>query len=115
MLATSGLVENRPIHWAVMTRQLDLIDELLARGANINAARQDGARPIQLTNGDYHYRGWRDVPQDVHHDTGGGTSPPASARSVRTRSTQPRASATWTASVIYWTKTPRWLIVFRST
>jgi ankyrin repeat protein len=56
---------NQPIHWAVMTRQIDLIDELLARGADINAARQDGARPIQLTNGDYHYRGWRDVPEDV--------------------------------------------------
>jgi hypothetical protein len=55
---------NQPIHWAVMTRQLDFIDELLARGANINAPRFDGARPIQLTNGDYHFRGWRDVPQD---------------------------------------------------
>jgi len=56
---------NRPIHWAVMTRQLDVIDELLARGADINAQRGDGARPIQLTNGDYGYRGWvhaRDVP-----------------------------------------------------
>lgn len=56
---------NQPIHWAVMTRQLGLIDELLARGADINAARQDGARPIQLTNGDYHYRGWRDLPKEV--------------------------------------------------
>jgi ankyrin repeat protein len=56
---------NQPIHWAVMTRQLDVIDELLARGADINAARCDGARPIQLTNGDYHYRGWRDVPIQV--------------------------------------------------
>ena len=55
---------NQPIHWAVMTRQLDVIDELLSRGADINAARFDGARPIQLTNGDYHFRGWRDVPQD---------------------------------------------------
>jgi len=55
---------NQPIHWAVMTRQIDLIDELLARGADINAARFDGARPIQLANGDYYYRGWRDVPQD---------------------------------------------------
>src|SRR5262249_27341913 len=55
---------NQPIHWAVMTRQLDVIDELLARGADVNAARYDGARPIQLTNGDYYYRGWRDVPQD---------------------------------------------------
>ena len=56
---------NRPIHWAVMTRQLDLIDELLARGADIDAQRYDGARPIQLANGDYGYRGWRDVPADV--------------------------------------------------
>jgi ankyrin repeat protein len=42
-----------------------MIDELLARGANIDAQRQDGARPIHLSNGDYHYRGWRDVPKDV--------------------------------------------------
>jgi len=55
---------NQPIHWAVMTRQLDVIDELLARGADINARRGDGARPIQLCNGDYNYRGWRDVPRD---------------------------------------------------
>ncbi len=56
---------NQPIHWAVMTRQLPMIDELLVRGADINARRADGARPIQLTNGDYHYRGWRDVPEGV--------------------------------------------------
>ncbi|MEX2139977.1 MAG: ankyrin repeat domain-containing protein [Pirellulales bacterium] len=56
---------NQPIHWAVMTRQLDIIDELLARGADIEAQRSDGARPIQLANGDYMYRGWRDVPKDV--------------------------------------------------
>lgn len=56
---------NRPIHWAVMTRQLGAIDLLLDRGADIEAQRPDGARPIQLTNGDYHYRGWRDVPEEV--------------------------------------------------
>jgi ankyrin repeat protein len=55
---------NQPIHWAVMTRQLDVIDELLKRGADLDARRLDGARPIHLTNGDYHYRGWRDVPKD---------------------------------------------------
>jgi ankyrin repeat protein len=54
---------NQPIHWAVMTRQIAMIDEILSRGADINAKRFDGARPIQLTNGDYHYRGWRDVPE----------------------------------------------------
>ncbi|HXU40512.1 MAG TPA: ankyrin repeat domain-containing protein [Blastocatellia bacterium] len=56
---------NQPIHWAVMTRQIEIIDELLARGADINAPRFDGARPIQLTNGDYTYRGWRDVPKEI--------------------------------------------------
>jgi ankyrin repeat protein len=55
---------NQPIHWAAMTRDLDVVDELLARGADVDAARCDGARPIQLTNGDYHFRGWRDVPPD---------------------------------------------------
>src|SRR6516165_1012561 len=54
---------NRPIHWAVMTRQLDVIDELLRRGADIDGKRGDGALPIQLSNGDYHFRGWRDVPR----------------------------------------------------
>ncbi len=56
---------NQPIHWATMTRQIPLIDELLDRGADIDARRSDGARPIHLTNGDYGYRGWRDVPQHV--------------------------------------------------
>jgi len=56
---------NQPIHWAVMTRQIDVLSELLARGADVNTRRGDGARPIQLTNGDYSYRGWRDVPESV--------------------------------------------------
>jgi ankyrin repeat protein len=47
-----------------MTRQIEVIDELLGRGADIDAARADGARPIQLTSGDYRFRGWRDVPHD---------------------------------------------------
>lgn len=64
LLHAGDKFSNQPIHWAVMTRQLDLLDELLARGADINARRGDGARPLQLINGDYHYRGWRDVPQD---------------------------------------------------
>jgi ankyrin repeat protein len=54
---------NQPVHWATMTRQLDAIDELVRRGADINAPRMDGARPIHVTNGDYFYRGWRDVPR----------------------------------------------------
>jgi ankyrin repeat protein len=54
---------NQPIHWATMTRQIEAIDDLLRRGADINAQRMDGARPTHLTNGDYFYRGWRDVPR----------------------------------------------------
>ncbi|MFT3823376.1 MAG: ankyrin repeat domain-containing protein [Chitinophagaceae bacterium] len=60
-----GAHTNQPIHWAVMTRQPDIIDELLDRGADINAQRADGARPLQLVNGDYGFRGWRDVPDTV--------------------------------------------------
>jgi len=64
LVAAGDSRSNQPIHWATMTRQLDAIDELLRRGADINARRMDGARPIHLTNGDYSYRGWRDVPHD---------------------------------------------------
>ena len=39
---------SQPIHWTTMTRQLDAIDELLRRGADIDAQRIDGARPIHL-------------------------------------------------------------------
>jgi ankyrin repeat protein len=55
---------NCPIHWAAMTRQIDFVDELLSRGADINSPRYDGGRPLQLVNGDYYFRGWRDVPDD---------------------------------------------------
>jgi ankyrin repeat protein len=64
LLHAGDLRSNQPIHWAVMTRQIDIIDALLDRGADVNAPRADGGRPIQLTNGDYFYRGWRDVPKD---------------------------------------------------
>jgi ankyrin repeat protein len=59
LLHTGDTRSNQPIHWAVMTRQPELIDELLHRGADLEAERHDRARPIQLTNGDYHFRGWR--------------------------------------------------------
>ncbi len=64
LLSRGDRRSNQPIHWATMTRQIEAIDELLRRGADIEARRMDGAQPIHLTNGDYFHRGWRDVPRD---------------------------------------------------
>ena len=64
LLAAGDSRSSQPIHWATMTRQLEAIDELLRRGADIDARRMDGARPVHLTNGDYFYRGWRDVARE---------------------------------------------------
>ncbi len=61
LLAAGDQRSNQPIHWATMTRHLPILEELLDRGANIDAQRCDGARPIQLTNGDYHFRSWSDA------------------------------------------------------
>ena len=105
---------NQPIHWAAMTRQIELIDELLARGADIDAARFDGARPIQLTNGDYRFRGWRDVPR---------TRPPppprcsrTSAPAVRSATSARRATwATWRGCASSSIRTRPWPIAFRTT
>lgn len=48
---------NRPLHWAVLTCQLPLIDTLLRRGADIDAYRADMQTPIHLAiEGDYWHR-----------------------------------------------------------
>ncbi|MBI1924736.1 sigma-70 family RNA polymerase sigma factor [Candidatus Poribacteria bacterium] len=53
---------NNTIHWAVMTRQLDLIDRFLELGAHINAKRADGKTPVLLSlTGDYWFRSHRDL------------------------------------------------------
>ena len=54
---------NLPVHWAALTRQMNLFDLFSEKGADINAIRPDGARPLDLTFGDYYYRSWyRDLP-----------------------------------------------------
>lgn len=61
---------NTPLHWAVMTRQLELIDRLLIMGADPLAKRGDGSQPAQLAlEGDYFYRANRNLPQDASRDT----------------------------------------------
>lgn len=50
---------NNPLHWAVITRQLHLIDQFVMLGTTLNALRADGNSPILLAvNGatDYWYR-----------------------------------------------------------
>ncbi len=54
---------NRPIHWAAMTGQTAMIDLLLQYGADIDIRRFDGARPLDLTDGDYWFRHRKDEDQ----------------------------------------------------
>jgi ankyrin repeat protein len=58
LLHAIDMTGNQPIHWATMTRQPELIDELVARGASLEAERFDHARPVHLFHGDYSYRAW---------------------------------------------------------
>ncbi|WP_164545418.1 ankyrin repeat domain-containing protein [Paenibacillus albus] len=60
---------NTPLHWAVMTRQLELIGQLLTMGADPLAKRGDGSQPAQLAlEGDYFYRANRNLPPDAGRD-----------------------------------------------
>ena len=53
---------NSAIHWAVMTRQLWLIDTMLELGGDSDALRADGKTPVLLSmHGDYWYRTGRDM------------------------------------------------------
>ena len=61
---------NTPMHWAALTGQLALVDLLMNRGADINVVRCDGARPVDLTRGDYDYRLARDASPDAPGDIG---------------------------------------------
>lgn len=61
---------NTPLHWAVLTRKLQLIDELIRRGADLQARRTDGATPLQIAiSGDYWFRANRDLsPQALRNE-----------------------------------------------
>jgi ankyrin repeat protein len=66
----SDALGNGCIHWAVLTRQLNLIDRFLELGADIDARRADGQTPLLVSiNGDYWYRWYRDLPEDAMKNT----------------------------------------------
>lgn len=52
----SDALGNTAIHWAVLTRQLPLIDLFIELGADINAKRADGRTATAVSHGDYWYR-----------------------------------------------------------
>ncbi|MGM0836978.1 MAG: ankyrin repeat domain-containing protein [Bacillota bacterium] len=48
---------NTAMHWSVLTRQLRIIDFLIEKGADLDATRADGSKPVHLAlEGDYFYR-----------------------------------------------------------
>jgi ankyrin repeat protein len=59
----SDALGNNPLHWSVITRQLNLIGRFVESGTPIDAQRADGQTPVLLAvNGatDYWYRATRD-------------------------------------------------------
>lgn len=73
LAAAADIEGNNAVHWAVMTRQPDLLAPLVARGARPDHPRGDGETPAHLLyNGDYEFRVWRDLRGIAHadiHDT----------------------------------------------
>ena len=68
LIRTSDALGNGPLHWAVITRQNELIDFFVARGADLEARRADGQTPLLVAlNGDYWFRS-RDLPEDAPKD-----------------------------------------------
>jgi ankyrin repeat protein len=62
MIHSSDERGNTPLHWAVLTRDLPLIDSLIHLGADLCAKRMDGATPLQVVfEGDYWFRSNRDL------------------------------------------------------
>lgn len=64
----ADVLGNGPLHWAALTRQLDLVDYFIERGADLEARRADGQTPLLVAlNGDYWYRS-RELPDDALQD-----------------------------------------------
>lgn len=58
LIHAADALGNGPLHWAALTRQLELIDLFADRGAALEARRADGQTPLLVArNGDYWYRG----------------------------------------------------------
>ena len=68
LIHASDALGNGPLHWAVITRQNDLVDIFVARGAGLEARRADGQTPLLVSlNGDYWFRS-RDLPSEAPQD-----------------------------------------------
>ena len=68
LIQASDALGNGPLHWAAMTRQIDLVDFFVARGAELESRRADGQTPLLVAlNGDYWYRS-RDLPAEAPKD-----------------------------------------------
>ena len=79
-LARSHYDYRKPLYFAVRENRIDVVRFLLEHDCNpldlwmdddptcgaarTSTQRMDGARPIHVTNGDYFYRAWRDVPRN---------------------------------------------------
>nr|WP_144925575.1 ankyrin repeat domain-containing protein [Paenibacillus bovis] len=61
---------NTPLHWAVLTRQLELMDYLIDKGIDVEAKRADGCKVIHIAlEGDYFYRTSRDLDRKTIRNT----------------------------------------------
>ena len=68
LVRAADALGNNPLHWAALTRQVDLVDRFLELGADIDARRADGRAPVQVAvDGDYWFRP-RDLPEDAVKD-----------------------------------------------
>ena len=65
----ADIMGRNAVHWAVMTRQPELVAPLCALGADPEHRRSDGQTPSHvLFNGDYEYRVWRELKGVDHAD-----------------------------------------------